>query len=402
MRISTKTIYESGINRISDLQSNMSKMHQQMATGRRILTPSDDPVASARAYDVSQSKAANTQYATNRENVKFALQGEEGVLQGATLLLQDVKVMIVAAGNATYSDAERRDMATELQSRFDEMVSLANSEDGMGGYLFAGYKTGTQPFSRSGGAVVYDGDQGERMLQVGLARTMAFADHGDAVFNQVRTGNGTFATSAALANTGSGVISGGSVTDTSQLTGHDYSIAFTVSGGVTTYDVVDNTTGLSLSSGNPYVSGDAIDVDGMRFSVSGEPASGDTFSLAPSTAQSVFTTLQNLINTLQAPAAGAANGARLTNGLGVAHANIDNALDHILSVRASVGSRLKELDLLDSNGSLADLQYSEHLSELQDLDYAKAISSLMQQQTILDAAQQSFVKISNLSLFNYI
>lgn len=402
MRISTKSMYETGIARISDLQGGLSKMHQQLATGRRILTPSDDPVASARVYDVSQSKAANTQYATNRENVKFALQREEGVLQSVTQLLQDVKVMIVAAGNAAYSDAERRDMGGELQSRLEEMMSLANSDDGMGGYLFAGYKTATQPFSRSGGAVVYGGDQGERMLQVGLSRTMAFADHGAAVFNQARTGNGSFATAAAASNAGTGVISGGSVTDSSQLAGHDYRIAFTVNAGVTTYDVIDDTTGLPVSTGNAYASGDAIEFDGMRFDISGAPADGDSFSVVPSTAQSMFTSMQNLIDTLMTPGSGPASSARLNNGLMVAHANFDNALDHILSVRASVGSRLKELDALDNNGATADLQYSQHLSELQDLDYAKAISSLMQQQTTLDAAQQSFVKISGMSLFNYL
>ncbi|HJW55013.1 MAG TPA: flagellin, partial [Burkholderiaceae bacterium] len=117
---------------------------------------------------------------------------------------------------------------------------------------------------------------------------------------------------------------------------------------------------------------------------------------------SIFTTLKNLIDVLNAPATGAAGQANLANGLATANGNLDHALDNVLTVRASIGSRLNEIDSLDNLGSDLDLQYSQTLSGLQDLDYAKAITQLTQQQTTLTAAQQSFVKISGLSLFNYI
>ena len=118
--------------------------------------------------------------------------------------------------------------------------------------------------------------------------------------------------------------------------------------------------------------------------------------------QDIFKTLTDLVTLLQTPVMTPADSAALTAGLATANGNIDQSLNNVLTVRASVGSRLKELDSLDSAGSSRDIQYSQTLSQLQDVDYAKAISQLTQQQTTLQAAQQSFVKISGLSLFNYL
>ncbi|RJG01173.1 flagellar hook-associated protein FlgL [Noviherbaspirillum sedimenti] len=402
MRISTHTFFETSTSRLSELQANLMRTQQQISSGRRLLTPADDPVAAARAYDVSQARSVNEQFGANRENVKSALGMEEGVLQSVTSLLQDVKTLLVGAGNGAYSDTDRQSIATELKGRFEELLGLANSDDGMGGYMFAGFQSGTQPFAQTATGALYNGDQGARMLQVGTSRQIAFSDSGSAVFQQIKNGNGSFALSAAAGNAGSGTFSPGAVTDTSLLTGHNYSVTFAVSAAGTTYDVVDVTSGTTLSAGNAYSSGAAITFDGIQFEVGGQPANGDSFAVAPSTNQSVFSTMKDLIDLLNTPVAGAAGKGNLTNGLAVAHGNLDNALDNILTVRAAVGSRLKEIDALDNAGADADIQYAQTLSALQDLDYSKAISSLMQQQTTLNAAQQTFAKVSGLSLFNYL
>ncbi len=402
MRISTNTLYQAGSSKLTELQASLLRTQQQIATGRRMLTPADDPVAAARAFDISQSQSANTQYGINRQSVKSSLGLEEGILQSVTTLLQDVKTQVVAAGNGTYSNTERGYLATELQERFNELLGLANSNDGQGGYLFAGFQTSTKPFAESASGAMYNGDQGMRMLQVAAARQIAFSDSGNSVFEMNQTGNGIFATSATVGNAGAGVVSSGLVADASLLTGHNYSVAFTVAAGVTSYDVLDATSGATLSSGNAYTSGQAITFDGLQLEIAGTPANGDSFSVTPSTNQSVFTTVKDLINLLKMDGAGAVNQARLANGLSTAHNNLDNALDNILTVRAEVGTRLKEIDSLDSLGEDSNLQFSEALSDLQDLDYNQAISSMVQQQTVLTAAQQSFAKLSGLSLFNYI
>jgi flagellar hook-associated protein 3 FlgL len=152
----------------------------------------------------------------------------------------------------------------------------------------------------------------------------------------------------------------------------------------------------------PYTDGASISFGGMSMDVKGVPADGDTFSVAPSAKQSVFTTITDLIKTLRAPANGSSGKASLANGLNTASSNMKNALDNVLTVQASVGSRMKELDNLDSTGDDLNIQYQTTLGDLQDLDVVKAISLFAQQQQTLQAAQMSFKTMSGLSLFNYI
>jgi flagellar hook-associated protein 3 FlgL len=301
MRISTQTLFETGAARLGELQSGLAKTQQQISTGRRILSPSDDPVAAARALEVSQSQSLNTQYGLNRQHAESVLASVEGSLSSVTALLQDVKTTVIAAGNGSLSDTERGFMATELRGRFEQLLGLANSRDPMGNYQFSGYRTTTPPFAETTpGTVQYQGDQGQRLLQVDATRQMAVNSTGQAVFQ---------------------------------------------GGG-----------------------------------------------------QDIFVTLNDLVTLLQAPATPAA----LTTGLATANNNLDLALDNVLTVRASVGSRLQELDALDNAGEDRHIQYSQILSDLQDLDYTQALTQLSQQQITLEAAQRSFVAVSGLSLFNFL
>ncbi|HJV79595.1 flagellar hook-associated protein FlgL [Noviherbaspirillum sp.] len=402
MRISTNTIFDKGTARMGELQTGIARTQQQVSTGRRILSPADDPVASARALDVTNAQEINSKFATNRRTAKDSLSMAEGALQSVTSLLQDVKALVVEAGNGALDDTQRGYIATELQGRYDELLGLANSRDGVGNYIFAGYQTSTQPFSATASGAQYAGDQGARLLQVHTGRQMEVGENGDALFQKISS-TGTFASAAAGTNSGSGVISAGAIADASLLNGHSYRLDFTVvAGPVTTYAVVDTTTSTTLSTGNPYVSGQPITFGGLKFDVSGAPANGDKFTVQPTSNQSIFTTLKNLITTLQAPGTGTVARGNLDHGLQVANGNLDSALDHVLTVRASVGANLKEIDSLDNLGEDLNVQYAQTLSGLQDLDYVQAITDLMKQQTSLQAAQQSFAKITNLSLFNYI
>ena len=156
-----------------------------------------------------------------------------------------------------------------------------------------------------------------------------------------------------------------------------------------------------------YASGSNVDFSqagppafdyGAQASISGAPADGDSFTIKASTNQSVFQTIDDLLNLLQTSPSGAA----LTNGLAGAQNNLDNAMENVLTVRTSTGARLKELDSVKNAGDDRALQYSQTVSSLQDLDYAKAASELAQQQMNLEAAQKSFVKVAGLSLFNYL
>jgi flagellar hook-associated protein 3 FlgL len=409
MRISTKTIYDTATNQLGTLQSALSRTQMQLSTNRRMLTAADDPVASARALEVTQSQSMNEQFATNRQNARASLSLVDETLQSTTGLLQDMQTLAVGAGNAAMSAADRASLATELEGRLHDLLGLANAGDGSGGYLFSGYQTNTEPFSLTAGGAQYHGDQGQRQLQVASSRKLSISESGSAIFENNRTGNGSFQTQAGGANTGSGIISSGAVTDTPKLTGHDYAIAFAVGGtpALTTYTITDTTTGAPVPpppavAAQPYQAGKQIAFDGLSFDIKGDPADGDTFSVKPSQKQSVFATVTNLIAALRAPAEGSSGKAALANNLNTANDNLRSALDNVLTVQASVGAREKELDYLDSSGDDLNIQYASTLSDLQDLDTAKAISLFSQQQLTLQAAQQSFKAMSGLSLFNYI
>lgn len=398
MRISTSLLFETGAARIGELQSKVAKTQDQLSSGKRILTPSDDPVAAAQVLGLRQSQSINSQYKTNRENARSTLNLEEGTLQSVTELMQDMKATIVEAGNGSLDDTQRSYLATQLNERLEQLIGLANTRDGNGDYLFSGYRSTTQPFSKTSTGAQYSGDQGQRMAQAGPKRQIAMSDAGSRVFEAIKNGNGTFATAAAGTNTGSGVVYTGLVEDASALTGDDYQINFT---SATDYEIVDATTSTTIASGT-YTSGQSIAFDGIRLTIRGAPAGGDQFTVEPSANESVFTTLTNLVNALNTPATDDASRAKLSNALVTAGANMTNALDNILTVRASVGSRLSELDALDDEGNGRDIEYTRTITELESLDYTKAITALSEQSTMLQASQASFVKMTSLSLFSYL
>ncbi|WP_308597874.1 flagellar hook-associated protein FlgL [Massilia sp. BJB1822] len=412
MRVSSRTIFETGLNQLTSLQSQLSRTQQQLATGRRVLTAADDPVASARALEVTQSKEMNDQFKINRQNARASMSHVDLALGTSGDLLKDIKTLIVNAGNPAQTQKDRDALVVELEGRFNDLLGQANTADGNGNFLFAGYRLNTQPFTQTPTGAVYSGDQGQRDLQVGSGRQLSISESGAAVFEGSLTGNGTFETKADPANKGrggSGVISPGSVTDITKLTGHQYALTFSVvpaTPGVpaqTSYTVMDTTTGVPVTPAPvPYKSGEAITFDGIQFDVKGDVADQDVFTVDPSKNQSVFTTVRDLITAMKTAGDGPTARTDLTNKLNNANQNINNALDNVLSVRAKMGAGLKELDYLDNAGDDVDIQYQTTLSKLIEVDPVVAISMFTQQQMTLEAAQKSYKNISGLSLFNYI
>ena len=421
MRISSSTFYDAGIGAIQQQTERLLQVQQQLASGRRMLTPADDPVAAARVLEVSQAQSINAQYATNNGTASDNLALEDSVLGIISGLLQDVRDVAISAGNPVLNRNDRTTLANELRGRYEELLGLANSTDGSGQYLFSGYQGGTRPFSElAAGVVAYNGDEGQRLIQVSSSRQIAVSDAGVDVFARIPTGNGSVAAQAAAGNGGAAVIDAGTIIDPVKWNAagnsKDYTIKFAVSGGITTYDIIDNVAATSLLTGlapgaapypRAYASGSSIDISqagppafdfGARVSIAGAAADGDNFSIKTSTNQDVFKTLDDLVKLLQTSSGGAA----LSNGLAVAQGNLDNAMENILRVRSSTGARLKELDSVKNAGDDRALQYSQTLSRLQDLDYAKAASELTQQQVNLEAAQKSFVRVAGLSLFDYL
>lgn len=401
MRISTNTIYDMGVAGMQQLTSDVIKTQLQITSGRRILTPSDDPIASARALEVSQSQTLNLQYDSNIDSAISSLTPVDSILDSIGNLIIDVRTTALSAENPLLTNQARAGIASGLRGRYQELLGLANSTDGNGQYMFSGYNGATRPFSDSSlGNVTYSGDQGQRLVQISPSRQMAVSDSGEDVFLSSKNGNGTIVSAAGATNGGSGVIDPATVTNIADpnlrqpvtITFHTpYDGQFDVAG-----------TGTGNPVNVPYTSGSAISYNGWSVNVTGTPTAGDTFTVQPSSHVDVFQTLGDFIKQLEMEIPAEGTQTQLANGIKTAIQNFDQSLQAVLSVRASVGTRLQELDSAKLTGADLQLQYTQTLSNLQDVDPIKAATDLVRQKGALEAAQLSFTKIQGLSLFDFI
>jgi flagellar hook-associated protein 3 FlgL len=404
MRISTNQMQLSAVGSILDQQSKLNHTQMQVATGKRVVNPSDDPVASAAVLSLQQSKSQTERYVVNADAAKARLSIEEGTLTGVTEQLQRVRELAIYGNNSHISNSDRESMAKELRQILDEVMGLANSTDNNGQYLFAGNQGNTTPFSQTPTGFQYNGDSGQRFLQIGPSRRVADADPGNEVFMNVLNGNGVFRTSEGV-HLGTGVIDAGSVVDKSLYIGHNYTINFADNNGDTIadeYTVVDNISGATVVAATPYTSGASIAFDGIQVSVSGAPNDADTFTITPSSEQDIFSTINNLITAFETPVTDESSQAKLNNAVNRNLVDLDQSLANVLNIRADIGARLNAVDDQNNNSENFLLQVDESISVLSDLDYAEAISRLNLQLVGLEASQKAFTRVQNLSLFNYI
>lgn len=424
MRISTNQMQFRAVNSILDQQSNMSKTQMQLASGNRIVKPSDDPVASAAILGLNQSKAVTERYQLNGDAARARLEIEEGVLTSVTSQLHRVRELALQANNSPVTDNDRISIAKEVRQILEQMMGLANTTDNNNKYLFAGHQGNTTPFSQdASGNYIYNGDDGQRFIQVGPTRTIADSDAGSDVFMNIRNGNGVFVTNDDPANSGTGVIDAGTMVDSTLYNHHDYRIQFnTNTASETAYIVYDDTANewydVSTSSwistatpplatdwdnANLYSDGNTISFGrGIETSITGQPAAGDRFTLTPSQHESIFKTIDDLVTAMETTAANGSDRANLNNSINHALTNIDQTLENVLNTRAGIGARLNAIDDQKDNNENLLLQVNESLSVLNDLDYAEAIGRLNLQLTGLQAAQSTFTKVQSLSLFNYL
>lgn len=409
MRISTTQMFRTGINTINAQQSDLMHLYQQIGTGRRIVTPADDPLAASQTINLAQNEAMNTRYGKNRDVAVQNLSMAESTLASVTLTLQDIRSTLVEAGNGTYADADRRSLAGELRIARENLLAQANATDGNGQYLFSGYRGDTQPYvlDEASGTVSWNGDAGQRLIQVDQTRQMAASDVGMDIFNRATPGAMTYVTAAGPANAGTAIISTPQVTDPAGLqAGTNFEIAF--AGDPLEYTITttlpDGTTTTSApaaygGAGTIALGGVSVVIDG------GPPAAGDTFTVASVQSDEaqidLFATLDQVIKALETPVDDdPVARAQLSNILNGATQRIAVNYDNVLTVRASQGARLAELDALSANGSQRDLNYEKQLSNLENVDYYAASAALTLRQAALEAATLAFRKIQSTSLFS--
>jgi flagellar hook-associated protein 3 FlgL len=397
MRITQSLTQTLFLSALSTQESNLSQTRNQIATNSQFSTASQNPTAAGAVNNFNQTLSQSQQYDTNANSAQINLNTEDNALAQVQGQLQTLRSLALQANNGVMSTGNLSQIAAHVAEIQKGLVSLANTQNGNGEYLFSGYAVQTQPFTLSASGATYNGDQGQRQIQIGPGQSVIDGASGDAVFNQITTGNGTFSLSANPANTGGGIIGASSVTNPAAYDKGTYSINFT---SPTTYDVRDS--GNVLVTSGTYSDGQFIAFRGVQLTLNGAPATGDSFTLAASTKQSLFTTVQNLMTALQTVTSAPAGRTQLNNTIVGSIDNIDQAIANISNVRAGVGGRLNAITAQLAVSGSQQVQLKGSISSLKDLDYASAITSLQQQNTALSASLQSYSITQGLTLFKYL
>ncbi|SFM23869.1 flagellar hook-associated protein FlgL [Marinobacter zhejiangensis] len=525
IRISTQQMFSNGISRLQSLNANLQKTEEQISTGKKVNRASDDPVAAARILKLDQEVARIEQYQRNAGLAENRLNQEEGALTGMVDVVQRIRELTVQAGNATLSDKDRDSIASELRQRLDQLGNLANTRDASGEYIFSGFQGDTPAFGKNiSGHYVYQGDEGQRFLEIDEGVRLAISDHGKGIFVDIPSAHTTFFAEASATNTSGAQISTGMVLDqeaydgfVDSLSGDDLIVRFQDDGlGGLNYEVVAKSEPepKTVLATGPYSSGDSIVFEGIQFEITGAQL-GDTFDIKTSGRQSMFTSIEKLIYGLEnqplTPAQATIDGTTgfvpntgdvmyingvalgpftagdtvadldaainanielknagvsselngnqlvitgqgqdlrisgadesvtpavttwtgdltvgggkfedlsIVGGVGVAAVNVgsgqqayydliadslinlDNIQDSILLTQTELGGRMNAVETTSDFLEDSSLYSKDIRSQLQDVDYAEAISTLSFQSFVLQAAQQSFAQVSQLSLFD--
>ena len=413
MRISSIQAFNNGVTGIQRNYSNVTRTQEQISTGKKILSPADDPVASARLLQLSQEKAQYEQYSSNITAAKNSLTQEESILNSVGNVLHRIRELAVQAGNSAQDKTDKSSIAKELAERESELLNLLNSRNARGEYLFSGNLGKNVPFvlDPSTGQYAYLGDEGQREIQIASSTYLPINDNGKVLFEDVFNANRVTTSKAPSASTA--WISLGLVEDKLAYDSTFPDATLTAADGFgirfispTAYEIFDLALPAAvLSTGS--VDADATTTDviryaGVRVSIDGLPATGDSFAVNRNPAvekRGMLNVVADLRRSLEQAQDTPQGGLVIRDNVAVALTNLDAVLGQVLQGRGEIGARLNVLESTETFTEDVSLINTSVQSGLQDLDYAEALSRLSFESVILEAAQQSYVKIAGLSLF---
>ncbi|MCG8276462.1 flagellar hook-associated protein FlgL [Stenotrophomonas sp. NLF4-10] len=396
-RISSNMMYDQSVFLMLSRQSKMNQLERQLATGQKLVTAKDDPVAAGTAVGMDRVLAELEQLGANAANVQNRLGLQENALAQAGELLTRVTELTLEANNAALSTEDRKSVSAELKSVRDALLSLANSTDGSGRYLFGGSNDGAPPFSSIGGSIVYNGDQTQRQVEVAPGSFVQDALPGSEIFMRIRTGDGSIDGSAATGNGGQGVLTNVSRDGSATWNGESYTVRFS---GPDTYDILDELG--NPVGGGTYSEGQDIVFQGLRMQLTGVPVAGDEFNVGQAGNRDVFSTIDRLVQALNMDTATSADRTAQQNLLQSSLRDVARASEKMIDARAAGGAQLSAIDNAASLREANSITLKDSLSQLRDLDYAEAIGQYQLEKASLQAAQTIFTQMQSMSLFNMI
>ncbi len=412
VRFSSYQIHQQGLNALLDVQKAVTKTQQQISTGRQVLTPGDDPVASSRILALTQELELNALYNNNADNLQNKMERADVAISNIADLLQRAQELVIQSGDGALNAEQRGYLATEMEGLIESMATSMNSRDGNGNFIFAGLQVKEQPFTKSGdGRYGYHGDEGQRTIQLGAGSFVKANESGKKLFVEIPSSTLTAESHASARNTAEPPAA---VTTPLIMNQEEFDefypqnavIEFRpldeVSPAAPTFTIKQVSDGRVIAANVPYSSGGLIEFKGMGLRISGTPAVGDTFMVSSTDKKGLLTTLEEFSMNLRSLSDSGLDREKLSEEVGKTLGNLENAQTVILEGQSSVGARLNLIDNVRNSNEDIRLATQESLSELQDLDFAEAVSKLTQETFILEAAQASFARVSGLSLFNYI
>jgi flagellar hook-associated protein 3 FlgL len=411
IRLSTAQAYDSGLERLQQRQRELTDAQERLTSGKRVERASDDPAAAARAERALAAVSRHDASQRALEASRHVMALTETALGDAGELLQQVREALLSAGNGTFGDGERAIVADRLQALREQLLSAANRGDGAGGHLFSAQGSAEPPFVDAPGGVVFRGVRGENAAA--LEENLGLSTDGTREWLALPTGNGLFETrSASPTPEAAGAwIDAGRITDPALFFGSTsppsvadpdnltYGISFATGPGGTTYSVVKDGASTALTD-VPYVAGQAIEIDGMAFTVSGTPTPSDAFEVGLSTnAQSLFTTIDRAIAELRSSGR---SSAAISQTVQRSVTEIDMSMSGLQGLRARVGESLNRADAVEGRIREQKVTAQGERSQAEDLDMVEAISLFQNRQSGYQAALQAYASVQKLSLFQYL
>jgi len=417
MQISTNEFLTGSLSDLLQQQQTVNTLNREIATGETMLDASSDPGGADQVVGFANQIGTLAYDTANGNAATQTLQQGVSALQQVTNLLDQLNQTASAAANGTSTAADRQSDISAAQSLLQQLVQLGNTQNSDGGYLFAGSKSNAPAFALlPSGQVVFNGDASANQVQIAPSLSVASTVSGQDVFMNAPAGTDGIAITADANNTGGAYVLAQGVTNISQVTaaslaGTEYDINFAQNAGGLTYQVTSGTgtpgsAGYSATSGivasGTFTAGSSLSFGGLQVQVTGTPAAGDSFAVQPGATTSLFQTVQNLITALGMPQNTGAEASQAQQALQSVISDIAAAQTNVLSAQATLGSGLAEIQSVASQTSAQSTDAQTAMSDLQSANMPQVLASYSESLTALQAAEESFSKVQNLSLFDYL
>ena len=407
MRISTNQIYDQNMRSIMQNQGDLAKTQEQLASGKRIITPSDDPVGAAKVLRLTEEIDELTQFQRNNDLVTGSLEQQEAVLTNITNSINRARTLVIQAGSGALDSPDRKAIGAELEQIKLEIFDLMNTQDAEGNYLYAGFQSGNQAFeynpTATGKAITFTGDAGVSFVQLSNSSKIQSTSNGYEVFENVlsRYKFSTDPASTAVVSEASVKQQGTFDTffdknyDPVNTGNNDYRINFLASGQA---ELVNQGTGVIVES-VAYTSGQPFTIKGMEFEATAVPGDSIDLSLDAPEKKSMAQTLHEIQAVLNDSSI---DSFELQESISDALVGLDNGLEKLSLEHASIGSRLNIAESIYESNLDMEIAAKASRSSIQDTDYAEASTEFAKQETALSAALATFPQVTELSLFNFI